>query len=155
MLTAAVPSAVSTKHGETSDGGRHWTTEYTAWKEMKRRCTSNPESRYFKDYVGRGIDVCPQWRDDFVRFLADVGRRPSSRHSLDRINNDRGYEPGNVRWATKSEQNRNTRVVKLHQDDVDRIRTMLAAGRRQRDVAKCFGIRQSTVSKINTGKKWA
>jgi hypothetical protein len=63
----------------------------------------------FKNYGGRGIRVCPAWLESFEQFLADVGSRPSSAHSLDRINNDGNYESGNVRWATKAEQAANRR----------------------------------------------
>lgn len=77
------------------------------------RC-SNPNERHYHRYGGRGIRVCDRWLGEhgFERFLADVGRRPSSSHSLDRFpNNDGDYEPGNVRWATKKEQANNTSTV--------------------------------------------
>jgi hypothetical protein len=67
-----------------------------------------PSSRHAKHYADRGITVCARW-GVYENFLADMGRRPSPEHSLDRIDNDRGYEPGNCRWATDVEQNRNTR----------------------------------------------
>ena len=81
--------------------------ENVAWRSMIQRC-HNPRSGGFAQYGGRGITVCDEWRD-FARFFADVGPRPSRRHSLDRIDNARGYEPGNVAWATPTEQSRNTR----------------------------------------------
>lgn len=86
--------------------------EYETWRQMKQRCL-NPRSRHYKNYGGRGITVCPEWRDSFELFLEHVGRRPSPLHSLDRIDNDRGYEPGNVRWATAVEQQRNRRGLRL------------------------------------------
>ena len=76
---------------------------YETWVGMRRRCHS-PKNEAFARYGGRGIEVCPEWRDDFLQFLADVGERPTPNHSLDRIDNDKGYEPGNVRWATPQEQ---------------------------------------------------
>lgn len=91
----------------TKHGGRH-TTEYNAWCGMRQRCT-NPRTVRWKDYGGRGIKVCAEWMHDFAAFLRDVGHRPSSDHTLDRINNDGNYEPGNVRWATRSEQSINRR----------------------------------------------
>lgn len=82
---------------------------YQTWLKMKQRC-SDPKNPYFHLYGGRGIVVCDKWVHDFAQFLADVGERPSAKHSLDRINNDAGYEPGNVRWATAAEQSANRRV---------------------------------------------
>lgn len=84
--------------------------EYNAWIKLKSRC-ENTSDRFFCDYGARGITVCDRWRHDFPAFLADMGPRPSPRHSIDRIDNARGYEPGNCRWATASEQARNTRRV--------------------------------------------
>jgi hypothetical protein len=85
--------------------------EYRAWSRMLERCR-NPNDRSFKWYGGRGIKVCEEWQGDggFERFMEHVGHRPSDRHSLDRIDNDGNYEPGNVRWATKKEQQRNRRT---------------------------------------------
>jgi hypothetical protein len=81
--------------------------EYTIWIGMRRRC-EDPDDKGFKNYGGRGITVCPDWRD-FARFLADVGPRPSTKHSLERRDNAAGYAAENVVWATDAEQNRNMR----------------------------------------------
>lgn len=76
---------------------------YRAWAGMKARCGDASNDRY----GGRGITVCERWAQSFTAFAEDMGPRPFEGASLDRINNDRGYEPGNVRWATQVEQNRN------------------------------------------------
>lgn len=100
------------KHGQSGDK----TPEYVAWKAMRRRCYQ-PRSPHFEDYGGRGIAVCEHWKD-FLAFLADMGQRPSPRHSLDRFPDNNGnYEPGSCRWATSAEQGSNKRnnVMLSHQ----------------------------------------
>jgi hypothetical protein len=91
--------------------GRNGTPEHRAWVNMNARCRSKKN----RHYGGRGIEVCARWRDSFDAFYEDVGDRPSSKHSLDRIDNNGAYEPGNVRWATKAQQvrnqNRSLRIV--------------------------------------------
>ncbi len=94
------------KHGENLRG--KMTPEYRAWQSMKQRC-SNPRHRGYKNYGGRGIAVARVWLDSFQTFLASIGRRPTTGHSIDRIDNDGNYEPGNVRWATRSQQRQNMR----------------------------------------------
>lgn len=78
------------------------------WHSMIRRC-HDPEHPSYFDYGARGITVCDRWRESFVRFVVDMGPKPTPTHSLDRINNDGDYEPGNVRWATRAEQRANQR----------------------------------------------
>ncbi len=91
---------------------RSHTPEYQAWAAAKRRCYVESDKRY-PDYGGRGIVMHPAWRESFDEFLAGVGHRPSPGFSLDRVDNNKGYEPGNCRWATRSEQQSNTRRNRL------------------------------------------
>lgn len=79
---------------------------------MRQRC-GNPRNASFENYGARGIRVCAAWRDSFETFFAHVGRRPSPKHSLDRVDNDGNYEPGNVRWATPEQQQGNTRSNRI------------------------------------------
>jgi ribosomal protein S30 len=88
------------------------TPEYNAWRSMIQRC-NNPRTRSWKNYGARGIKVHPGWEENFEGFLADVGPRPSRRHSLDRIDNEGDYEPGNVRWSTPKVQARNKRTSRV------------------------------------------
>lgn len=79
---------------------------FNIWKAMIQRC-ENPNHTWFARYGGRGIRMCDRWREDFTAFAADVGERPSPRHTIDRIKGEQGYEPGNVRWALPIQQQRN------------------------------------------------
>lgn len=99
------------------------TLEYRIWRGMITRCT-NPNRESWKKYGGRGISVCARWRSSFESFLADMGPRPSPRHSIEREDNDGNYEPGNCRWATATEQGRNTRRTKLWEHDGRRLTVM-------------------------------
>lgn len=89
------------------------TPEYTAWINAKNRCLRKNHPRY-KDYGARGIVFHKKWINDFESFLAEVGRRPTPEHQLDRINNSKGYVPGNLKWSTRSENIQNRKRVCRH-----------------------------------------
>lgn len=85
-------------------------SEYSTWMNLRRRCT-DPTNNTYPRYGGRGIKVCDRWNDPdtgYLAFLADMGRKPSPKHSIDRVDNDQGYSPENCRWATAAEQVRNS-----------------------------------------------
>jgi len=119
-----------TKHGAT------WTPEWSIWQTMIKRC-GNPGAKGYQDYGGRGIRVCESWRKDFRAFIRDVGPRPSPRHSLDRLDTDGNYEPGNVRWATPIEQARNKRN--------NRVITIGGTRRTLAEWSEVSGIRYTTI----------
>jgi hypothetical protein len=104
----------ATRHGEISNNRP--SPEYAAWLAAKKRC-SNPRNASFTHYGGRGIAICDRWADSFENFLHDMGRRPGPGYSLDRIDFNRGYEPGNCRWADVTTQSRNRRGVRFYAFD--------------------------------------
>lgn len=123
-------------------GMRH-TLEYKVWAKMKERCF-NPNTKEYHNYGGRGITVCDSWKNSFTQFYQDMGPRPSKKHSIDRIDNDGNYEPGNCRWATREEQSRNKRVN----------RVVIFQGKRvlASDLSRDAGMGRSTVAdRMNAG----
>lgn len=127
-------------HGHTR--GRRHTPEYKAWLHLIDRC-ENKNCKNYSDYGGRGIAVCKEWRESFAAFFAHIGPRPSGTQ-LDRIDNNRGYEPGNVRWTTRAVQCRNRRSNHFFTHDG---KTMCL-----KDWAAHFGIKYLVVWKrINWG----
>lgn len=121
------------------------TPEWEIWSGMRERC-NNPGSISFSRYGARGISVCERW-SDFSNFLADMGERPSKSHSIDRINGDGNYEPGNCRWATKSQQARNRR---------DNVKVMFNGElRTTADIADEIGIPRSVLNHRKIILKWS
>ena len=88
--------------------GMRYTPEYSSWYNMKGRCL-NHHNKDFAYYGGRGIIVARRWQNSFSAFLADMGLRPTPKHTLDRIDNNKGYFPTNCRWATRKQQSQNKR----------------------------------------------
>ncbi len=95
-------------HGESGYRGKKATKEWKAWSSVKERVL-NPNCPNYKNYGARGIKIYSEWISSYEEFLSYIGRAPSRNHSLDRIDNDGDYTPGNIRWATKIQQHNNER----------------------------------------------
>lgn len=96
----------NTKHGKSIRG--QVTPEYLTWCEIIKR-TENPSCLGFKNYGGRGISICKEWRESFAAFLNDMGKKPTPLHSIERIDNNKNYCPENCKWVTRDVQNKNKR----------------------------------------------
>jgi len=146
----------SKTHGQTIGG--KWSPTYRCYRAMIARC-KYPSQVYYKDYGGRGISVCRRWlegdgeRSGYDCFVADMGEKPDGL-TIDRIDNDGNYEPGNCRWATYAEQGQNTRATKLSGLSVKKIREDYDAGEVQVSIARKFGISQSHVSDVVRHAVW-
>jgi len=118
--------------------GQTHTPIYNSWASLIARCENAKDARYHR-YGGRGIKVCAKWRNDFAAFARDVGERPPGT-SIDRIDNDGDYEPGNCRWATPTEQANNT------------SRSIVIAGRTLREWSELTGLKLGTIqSRVHRG----
>lgn len=150
--SAGLSKTYLTKHGHSSGGGN--TSIYNRWLAIRRRC-NNPGNWQFPDYGGRGIKVCPAWNDSFEQFLKDVGEPPFPGATLDRENNNGNYEPGNVRWATRSQQARNRRDTTLSDEKAARIRTLRSERVGPSKIAAEVGVSLRCVEHVIYEGAWA
>lgn len=140
-LTSGKLASCGCKHDELSGDatrkhGMHESTEFIIWLGIKQRCY-NSKSKAYPYYGGRGIVMCDAWLESFEQFFADMGRRPSKLHSIDRIDNDGPYSPSNCQWATRKQQRINQRGVVLYDLNGDAVTVA--------DAAKASGLKPSTV----------
>jgi hypothetical protein len=160
---------VGAEHGN-YDHGLSKTPEYKTWASIKTRCF-NPKHDRYCDYGAKGITMCQRWRDSFEAFFADLGQKPTTKHTIARLDHESHYSCGkcpecvaqgwvaNCRWAIKTEQNRSrkpsSRSGKLDEAKVRLIREQLAKRVPYKKVAADFGIGYSLVGKIKRGQSWA
>lgn len=136
-------------HGHTKT--RTYSPTYQSWQSMLARCRYKNRHNSGR-YIGRGILVCERWCD-FASFLADMGERPAGL-TLERNDNSIGYQPGNCRWATPTEQARNTRRTRLTFETATQIARKMLAGGSPAKIAKEFGISESLPREIMRGRCW-
>lgn len=144
------PSRLRHGHGRKAGNG---SPEFRSWRAMVQRCT-NKNHAAFARYGGRGISICQRWRESFEAFLSDMGPRPEGT-TLDRFPDPNGnYEPGNCRWATAAQQNRNTRSTVITEEVVRYIHARCEAGESRASIAEALGLRTRTVDDIRSGRRW-
>lgn len=148
------------KKPQSSYGRRKGTKLYDTWLNMRTRC-HKPDNPAFNNYGGRGIEVCERWLSDFLAFASDMGEPPTPKHTIERIDNDKGYSPDNCKWASRLEQRANQRDAnrageyngnaKLTEGDVRAIRASTLPVMR---LAKAYGMSRWSIYMIRSGKIW-
>ncbi len=148
-------------HGHTTSayGESRKSRTYQTWENMRSRCY-RPKTNRFRDYGGKGIQVCARWFM-FENFLADMGERPVGK-TIDRINSNGHYMPSNCRWLTPKEQCANRRSLRgesnpshiLTHDQVVEIKNLIRSGSTQQAIANQFGVCKSAIGQIRQGKNW-
>ena len=128
---------------------------------MIQRCT-NPLNKSFKNYGGRGITVCGRWLAGFEFFLSDMGLRPGPNLSIERLDNNRGYEPSNCVWATASQQAKNRRDGSLRGEQAKHPKLTVAAVMEIRgsmltntQLSRKFGVTRAAIYNVRKGLTWA
>jgi hypothetical protein len=133
--------------------GRAKTTEYRIWAMMRVRCL-NKANKAYQWYGGRGITICDRWLSSFENFFSDMGKRPSPKHSIDRINHNGNYTPENCRWADTKTQGRNRRGVKLSPAACLEIVELRRSGMIYSEIAKLYGVDTANIYQIMKGNSW-
>ena len=127
--------------------------EYKTWDCMKERCYNKKHDSY-KYYGGRGIKVCDRWKNNFLAFYKDMGKRPFLTAQIDRINNDGDYEPSNCRWLSGEENTRKRSNAKLTIEEVTAIRESHSQGTSRKEIALAYSISLPMVHCIIHNMRW-
>jgi hypothetical protein len=147
-LRREVTIARFTTHGASK------TPEFRVWAEMMARCECATNDSFY-NYGGRGISVCSRWREAFEAFSADMGPRPSAKHTIERLNNAGNYEPSNCVWAVRKVQNRNKRNIRLSPAIVAAARQERRSGGNIAAMARRLGLSRHTLGNAARGQSWA
>jgi hypothetical protein len=152
LETPSLRAPRENKTSTTHNGIKQVKPEYQSWRSMMARC-SQPNHHAYSRYGGAGITVCSRWQS-YTNFYEDMGDRPESNWTLERIDNNQGYTPCNCYWAPRKVQNQNKADVKLSYALAEEIRQLYTTGRTQKQIADYFGISRSNVSLVVNNKIW-
>lgn len=126
---------------------------YRTYQNMISRC-ENPKVECYSSYGAIGIKVCNRWRGSFRKFVLDVGEPPTPAHTLERIDNKKGYAPSNVRWATRKEQSRNRNFCRGSELKARAVRVLAKSEFTQSQIAELLDMNSASVSQIVRGMSW-
>ncbi len=144
---------LKTAYDREMHGLRH-TPEYSIWRSMRQRC-SNKNHKSYQNYGGRGITVCEKWKNSFMAFYQDMGARPTDKHTIERVDNNKGYSPENVIWTSNCINCQNQRSTKLDAEKVRRIRDLYKRKLYTRkELASEFGVSKSTINRVISYIAW-
>ena len=130
------------------------TPEYRSWSALKNRCY-NKNNEYYKYYGGRGITVCDRWKNSFIAFYEDMGKKPFPKAQIDREENDGNYEPSNCRWVTALVNSQNRRSCVVNQFTVTSLRRLYKSGKYSiKELSLIFRLNRRTLRDIVNNVTW-
>lgn len=127
---------------------------YGSWVSMKNRCY-NQNNHDYRWYGAVGITVCDRWRNDFHAFIEDMGEKPTPKHTLERIDGTKSYSPANCKWATRTEQRRNSKDILFNEQSVIKIRNEVQAGASFAELGRKYGCGRAGILKVAAGQHWS